>query len=74
MSRPFTNPFFEVDFSKWTDSSKTMPGFKMPGFDISALMEIQDRNIEMVRVINQAIVRKFASVRTSSGRTYSGGV
>ena len=59
MSKPATNPFSEADFSKFMDASKIMGEFKMPGFDMTALMEMQRKNVEMITTINQAIVENL---------------
>lgn len=62
MSKTVTNPFFETDFSKLMNSSKMMGGFKMPGIDMNALMEMQRKNVEMITVINQAFVENLQAL------------
>jgi phasin family protein len=61
MSKPAINPVSDVDFSKWMDPSKIMGEFKMPGFDMTALMEMQRKNIETITTINQTIFGNLQS-------------
>jgi phasin family protein len=61
MSKPTTNPIFEVDFSKLMNPSKIMGEFKIPGFDMNVLMDIQRKNIEMITTINQTVVENLQS-------------
>ena len=65
MSNPNTNPFFQADFSKFADLSKTMGDFKVPAFDFAALMAAQRRNIEAFTAVNQAA---FESVQALARR------
>jgi len=65
MSKPATNPVFKGDFSKLVDTSKMMDAFKMPNFDMTALMEMQRKNIEAMTVVNQAV---FESLQSFAGR------
>lgn len=55
-----TSPF-KADFPKLVDISKVMTEFKMPNFDMNALMEIQRKNIEAITAINQAAFDNFQS-------------
>ncbi len=59
MFKPATNSIFEADFSKMMNPSKIMGEFKMPGFDMNALMEMQRKNVEMITTINQAIAENL---------------
>jgi len=61
MSNPATNPIFEADFSKLMNPSKIMGEFKMPGFDVNALMDMQRKNVEMITSVNQAAVENWQS-------------
>jgi phasin family protein len=61
MSKPVTNPFFEIDFSKFMDVSKFMDMSKLMGemkmipcMNFEALMTAQRRNIEAFTAVNQA--------------------
>lgn len=65
MSEPEANPAFNADFSKVMDTSKMMNAFKMPNFDMNALMEMQRKNIEALTVVNQAA---FENLRSFAGR------
>jgi len=47
------NPFFDVDFSKFTDISKVMSELKVPGVDIDAMMATQQKNIQALTAANQ---------------------
>ena len=67
MSKPATSPIFEADFSKLMNPSKIMGEFKMPGFDMNALMNMQRKNIEAITAINQAAfegMQSFAQRQT----------
>jgi phasin family protein len=59
MFKPATNSIFEADFSKMMNPSKIMGEFKMPGFEMNALMEMQRKNVEMITTINQAIAENL---------------
>jgi phasin family protein len=61
MSKPATSPIFEADFSKLMNPSKIMGEFKVPGFDMNVLMDVQRKNIEMIATINQAVVENLQS-------------
>lgn len=61
MSKPAPSSAFKVDFPKLVDASKMMDTFKIPSFDMNALMEMQRKNIEMITVINQAVVENLQS-------------
>ena len=54
MSKPTTNPFLEADFSKLMDVSKMWGEFKVPCYDMEAIMSVYRRNIEAVASVNQA--------------------
>jgi phasin family protein len=62
MSKPAANPFFEADFSKIMDISKMMGEFKMPGFNMDALMAAQRKNIEAMTALNQAAFESMQSI------------
>jgi len=47
------NPFFDVDFSKFTDISKVMSELKVPGVDVDAVMATQQKNIQALTAANQ---------------------
>lgn len=47
------NPFLDGDFAKVADFSKFAEQFKLPGFDATALVEAQKRNIEAVTAVNR---------------------
>jgi phasin family protein len=59
MSKPVSNPFFEIDFSKFpdfskiADFSKISTDFKTP-FNVEPLLAAQRRNIEAFTAVNQA--------------------
>ncbi len=61
ISKAETSPFLGADFSKLIDPSKIMAEFKVPGFDMSALMEMQRKNIEMLTAVNQTIFENLRS-------------
>lgn len=56
MAKANTNPFFDVDVTK------VMGDFRIPGFDIEALMAAQRRNIEAVTAANQLAVEGVQAV------------
>ncbi len=62
MSKPFTNPFFEADFSKFTDISKMMGEFKMPSFNVEAAMAAHRKNLETIAAVNQACFESMQSL------------
>jgi len=47
------NPFFDVDMSKFTDVSKLMAEFKIPGVDVDSVLATQQKNIQAVTAANQ---------------------
>jgi len=47
------NPFLDGDFGAMMDFTKVTEQFKVPGFDASALIESQRRNIEALTEINR---------------------
>lgn len=62
MSKPFTNPFFEADMSKFFDMSKMTGEFRMPQFDMEAAMTLQRKNIEAWTALNQAMFESFQAL------------
>ena len=62
MSKPSANPFFEADFSKFVDMSKAMGEFKIPSFNVEALMAAQRRNLEVMTAVNQAAFESWQSL------------
>ena len=74
MPKPATNPVIEANFPKLVDASKIMAEFKMPGFDMNALMDMQRKNIEAITAINQATfegMQSFAHRQTELMRKAS---
>jgi len=59
MFKSVTNPFFETNFSKLMDESKLMGGFKMPNFDMAAMMDMQRKNVEMLTALNQTALENL---------------
>jgi phasin family protein len=51
-----TNPFFDVDFTKFTTD------FKMPGVDINEMMAFQRKNIEALTKANKVAFDGFQAV------------
>ena len=64
-TNPF-NPFASMDFSKFDmsklDVSKMLGDIKIPGFDMSAMMDAQRKNIEALTAANQAAVQGMQAV------------
>jgi len=64
-NNPF-NPFANMDFSKFDfskfDVSKMLGDVKIPGFDMSAMMDAQRKNIEALTAANQAAVQGMQAV------------
>ncbi len=54
MTKTGAKPIFQAEFPKLVVSADVMDKFKMPNFDVFALMEIQRKNMEMLTTINQA--------------------
>ena len=48
------NSFLEENISKFMDPSKMMERFNMPGTNMNSLMDVQKKNLETIRIINQA--------------------
>ena len=61
MSKPASNPFFEMDFSKFADFAKMASEFKSP-FNMEPLMALQRRNIEAFTALNQAAYENMQSL------------
>lgn len=59
MSKPFTNPFFEADMSKFFDMSKIASDFRFPQIDMEAAFSLQRKNIEAYTALNQAAFESF---------------
>ena len=62
MSKPFANPFFEADMSKFFDMSKMPSGMQMPQFDMEAATSLQRKNIEAYTALGQAAFESFQSL------------
>ncbi|EWY41132.1 phasin [Skermanella stibiiresistens SB22] len=56
------NPFFDVDVSKFTDVSKMMSQFKVPGVDVEAMVAAQQKNIQALTAANQLAFEGFQAV------------
>jgi phasin family protein len=54
-----SHPFFETDFSKFMDVTKLMADFKMPSFDVEAVMAAQRKNVEALSAANQLAFESF---------------
>ena len=65
MPKSAIDSVFKADFPKLVDASKMMETFKMPNFDINALMEMQRKNIEALTAVNQA---GFENLQSFAGR------
>ena len=61
MSKPAANPFFEIDFSKFSDFSKMAAEFKAP-FNLEPIFAAQRRNIEAFTAVNQAAYESMQSL------------
>jgi len=61
MSKSAPSPVIEANFTKFADPSKIMAAFKMPNFDMNALMEMQRKNIEAITAVNQVIFENMQS-------------
>ena len=57
-----TNPFFDVDMSKFTDVSKLMSEFKLPGVDVESVVASQQKNIQALTAANQLAFEGFQAV------------
>ena len=67
MIKPAINPIFQTGLSKMMDPSQMMGAFKVTGFDINSLMEMQHKNIEAMTSINQVLfdgLQSFARYQT----------
>ena len=64
-NNPF-NPFASMDFSKFDmskfDVSKMLGDIKIPGFDMTAMLDAQRKNIEALTAANQAAVQGMQAV------------
>lgn len=61
MSKPMSNPFFEMDFSKFADFTKMASEFKGP-FNMEPMLAAQRRNIEAMTAVNQAAYESMQSL------------
>lgn len=61
MSKPVANPFFEIDFSKFSEFSKMASEFKGP-FNMEPLLAAQRRNIEAFTAVGQAAYESMQSL------------
>lgn len=57
-----TNPFFDVDVSKFADVSKLMSEFKLPGVDVESVLASQQKNIQALTAANQLAFEGFQAV------------
>jgi phasin family protein len=57
-----TNPFFDVDVSKFTDVSKLISEFKLPGVDVESALASQQKNIQALTAANQLAFEGFQAV------------
>jgi phasin family protein len=57
-----TNPFFDVDVSKFTDVSKLISEFKLPGVDVASALASQQKNIQALTAANQLAFEGFQAV------------
>jgi phasin family protein len=65
MSKPFANPFFEADMTKlfpMTNMSKMAGDFRMPQWDMEALLTVQRRNMEAYTTLCQAVFESWQSL------------
>jgi phasin family protein len=65
MSNPTTNPLAGSGFATMADALKATDTSTIPSIDINSLMDIQRRNVEAVRFVNQVA---FDSLQTFAGR------
>lgn len=70
MSKPFTNPFFEVDTSKILDLSKVTGDFRLPQFDFEAAVKLQKKNVETWTAVSQSVFETFKSLFQSQSELY----
>jgi phasin family protein len=56
------NPFFDVDVSKFTDVSKLISEFKLPGMDVESALASQQKNIQALTAANQLAFEGFQAV------------
>ena len=56
------NPFFDVDVSKFTDVSKLISEFKLPGVDVESALASQQKNIQALTAANQLAFEGFQAV------------
>ena len=57
-----TNPFFDIDMSKFADVSKLMSEFKLPGVDVESVLASQQKNIQALTAANQLALEGFQAV------------
>jgi phasin family protein len=57
-----TNPFFDIDMSKFADVSKLMSEFKLPGVDVESVLASQQKNIQALTAANQLAIEGFQAV------------
>ena len=55
MAKTTTRAAYKPEFPKLVDAPISMAEFKMPSFDISAIMEIQRKNFETIIAINRTV-------------------
>jgi phasin family protein len=56
------NPFFDVDVSKFTDVSKLISEFKLPGVDVESALASQQKNIQALTAANQLAFEGFQAI------------
>lgn len=69
-----TNPFFETNFSKFADFSKTLGDFKVPTFSYEAFSATIRKNLETVASINQATFESMQSLTRQQAEVVRQGV
>ena len=68
MSKPFTNPFFEADMSKFFDMSKMMDmskmgtDMRMPSFDMEPMLTLCRKNMEATTSLCQSAMESWQSL------------
>ncbi len=78
MTENLSNPFANFDLSKF-DITKMIGDFKIPGFDMTALMAAQSKNLEALMAANrvtlegiQAIAKRQAEIMAQAVSEVSG--
>ena len=61
MAENFFNPFANVDLSKF-DITKMLGDLKIPGFDMSALLATQSKNMEALTAANRVTLKGMLAI------------